>query len=74
MSYLSKVYKKGTKIRFFWSANSVGTKDYEDFVLENDYTYEELQDISVEYMQNNLQPESWFVAEDEEGYDNTGNW
>jgi len=69
-----KIYKKGTKVRFYWCANMVGTEDYEEEVLETDCTTEELDEIAREYMENNLRPESWFVSEDKDGFERESRW
>ena len=66
---MSKVYVKGTKVRFHYCVNLVGTEGTEDHVLEKDYSEEALDEEAFEIAMEALQPESWYEVIEGEGND-----
>lgn len=66
MSNKKKYYKKGTKVRLRCNSTYAGTDAYEDIILEEKTSEEELDSMAREFMYESLQPECWFELVDEE--------
>lgn len=66
-----KKNKKGTKVRLHCCTHDSGSEDYEDIVLEDDCTDEELEEMAKEFMYDTKEPEYWFeVLENQQNNQN----
>lgn len=57
-----KIYKKGTIVWLWCCTHDFQSKEIEEFVLDNDYTEEELEDLAKDFFYNVKEPE-WGFSE-----------
>jgi hypothetical protein len=62
-----KVYKKGTTVWLCCATHDPQSREHEEYVLEEDMTESEIQEMAKDFMWNTKEPNWWFEEEEPTG-------